>query len=400
MANPAQNVLFSSDLWTRALESYGSAAHLTVQLFDAEARPVFGAVHPTPLFQFLQETTGYDPGIFTECARRCLAQTNGRAPVLMSEYFGLATIGTSLVLDGDIVGAAVGGYALVDFSQASEIQHLARRSGVSFDRLWQVVREQKPVPRRRLVLNGELLQVLGDAILAENSRTRRYGAALTRSETELRALTARLFTSQEDERRRLARDLHDDLVQRLAYLQNQVALSRLGGVANPGELDKQLADIEDHLARISEDVRAISHGLHPSILDDLGLEVAARQLVGDFAARTSQPALFKAENVPDTISTPIATAIYRIAQEALANVRKHAPEAHVSFMLSGLANELRLVIKDDGPGFDTKQISQHAGLGLISMQERAHLVGGQVKVTSKPGQGTRIEVRVPWQQGV
>lgn len=178
---PANNALFNSDLWMQALERYAGDTHLSVKLFDAEERVVFGPVHATPLFQ-LFEQRGYDPGIFAECARRCLAQTDRRPAVMVSEVYGLAVVGTSLVLEGKIVGAAVGGYAFVDFSQLSEIQRLARDAGIKFERLWEVAREQKPVPQHRLILNGELLQVLGDALLRENYRTRQYEQAVLKLE--------------------------------------------------------------------------------------------------------------------------------------------------------------------------------------------------------------------------
>lgn len=183
---PPNDVLFSSDLWLRALDRYASDTHLSVKLFDADERVVLGPVHPTPLFQLFEEK-GYDPGIFSECARRCLAQTNGRPAVMVSEVYGLAVVGTSLVLDGKIVGAAVGGYAFVDFSQLSEVQRLAKEADIKFELLWQVAREQKPVPQQRLMLNGELLQVLGDALLRENHRTRQYEDAVRKLEETARA---------------------------------------------------------------------------------------------------------------------------------------------------------------------------------------------------------------------
>lgn len=178
---PQSEVLFGSDLWIGALERYASETHLSVKLFDADERVVFGPVHSTPLYKLFDER-GYDPGIFAECARRCLAQTHDRPAVLVSEFYGLAVIGTSLVLNGNVVGAAVGGYAFTDFSQLSEVQRLAKNAGIKFDQLWEVAREQKPIPKRRLTLNGELLQVLGDALLRENYRTRQYEEAVQKLE--------------------------------------------------------------------------------------------------------------------------------------------------------------------------------------------------------------------------
>lgn len=178
---PQTDVLFSSDLWMRALERYASDTHLSVMLFDAGERVVFGPVHSTPLLGMFDER-GYDPGIFAECARRCLAQTDHRPAVVVSEVYGLAVVGTSLALNGTIVGAAVGGYAFTDFSQISEVQRLAKNAGIKFEQLWEIAREQKPIPKQRLVQDGELLQVLGDALLRENFRTRQYEDAVRKLE--------------------------------------------------------------------------------------------------------------------------------------------------------------------------------------------------------------------------
>lgn len=178
---PQTDVLFSSDLWMRALEKYASDTHLSVKLFDADEHVVFGPINSTPLFS-LFDKKGYDPGIFAECARRCLEQTDSRPAVMVSEVYGLAVVGTSLVLNGAVVGAAVGGYAFTDFSQLSEVQRLAKNADIKFEQLWQVAREQKPVPKQRLMLNGELLQVLGDALLRENYRTRQYEDAVRKLE--------------------------------------------------------------------------------------------------------------------------------------------------------------------------------------------------------------------------
>ena len=163
--------LFSSELWKQALEKYAAVTGLSVELFGVEGQTVLSPVHPTPLVALFREY-GFEPGLFVECARRCLSQTDARPALAVAESHGLTVVGTSLVLEGAIVGAAVAGYALAGFSQVAAVQRWAKSAGVPFDRLWDIARRQPPVPERRLMLHGELLQVLGDALLRENYRTR------------------------------------------------------------------------------------------------------------------------------------------------------------------------------------------------------------------------------------
>jgi signal transduction histidine kinase len=173
MLKSSPYALFGSDLWEPALAKYAAATHVTVKLFDTDLRIVFGPIHPTPLFEIF-DRGGYDPGLFTECARQCLEQTTDRPAITVSKIHGLAVVGTSLVLEGKVVGAAVAGYVLADFSQLSEIRRVAKDAQIEFARLWQTAREQVPISQQRLTLNGDLLQTLGDALLRENSRTREY----------------------------------------------------------------------------------------------------------------------------------------------------------------------------------------------------------------------------------
>lgn len=164
---------FGADVWRPALEKFASATRLTVILFDRRAQIVCGPVHPTPLFEAFAHATA-DPGLFRECAQRCLRQHHRRSTEIVVQSSALAVVGTPLFLNDEIVGAALAGYHLVDFPQAVAIERAAADAGVSPSTLWDVVRREAPVSRARFLIEGELLQVLGETILRETYRTRQY----------------------------------------------------------------------------------------------------------------------------------------------------------------------------------------------------------------------------------
>ena len=168
----AEAGVFERGPWTDALEKYAAVTHLTVQLYDTDARLICGPVHPTALFELF--TPGrHDLGIFAACIRRCQAQTAMPRAVVVEDHYGLAVVGTALTLGGEIVGAAVAGYALTAFLDQHALQRLARNSGRSFEAVWAGGRKERHTPRERLIQYGELLRTLADTLLAENVRTRR-----------------------------------------------------------------------------------------------------------------------------------------------------------------------------------------------------------------------------------
>lgn len=217
--------------------------------------------------------------------------------------------------------------------------------------------------------------------------------ALGRSQDELRALTVSLFTSQEEERRRIARELHDDVSQRLAAIEIDGDQLEQNIPPDASAAKEGLARIRERLASLSQDVRLMSHRLHPSIIEDLGLNPALQLLTEEFGRRENMIATFASQNVPGNVPLEVATALYRIAQETLRNVSKHAGQTHARVSLRGTPEGLQLQVADFGNGFDTK--TGKPGLGLLSMEERARHIGATLRVQSAPGEGTRVTVNVP-----
>jgi two-component system CheB/CheR fusion protein len=220
-------------------------------------------------------------------------------------------------------------------------------------------------------------------------------AALLRSRNELRALSSMLLHTQAEERRRVSRELHDDLSQQLAKLQFDVETLEQHLPPDLKNMKKRLLIIRDRVETLSNDIRRIAYELHPSALDHLGLTVALRSYISEFTEREGIPIQLTPRKVPAQIPAEVASTLYRIVQEALRNVAKHAGKTSVSIALTGGSNLLSLSIRDNGIGFDVHSVQDKGGLGLISMQERARLVHGDFSLETLPGRGATITVRVP-----
>ena len=208
-----------------------------------------------------------------------------------------------------------------------------------------------------------------------------------------RELSGRLINAQEEERSRLARELHDDVTQRLAVLAieagrgEQILSSAAGG--------KAMHAIREGLIRLSEDVHALSSGLHPTMLEDLGLIETLKTECERFGRMASIPVDVKAQEVPDPLPHAVALCLYRIAQEALRNVGRHARASAVQVSLRCLDGGVQLAVRDNGAGFDPAQQRDRPSLGHASMRQRVYQLNGELEVESAPGQGTTVLAWVP-----
>ncbi|MEY2538504.1 MAG: hypothetical protein QOG67_2244 [Verrucomicrobiota bacterium] len=210
---------------------------------------------------------------------------------------------------------------------------------------------------------------------------------------QLRSLSRRLFHVQEEERRHLARELHDEIGQALTAAKiNLQSVTANGDDATSARLRETSAILD----RLLGQVREISIDLRPSMLDDLGLVPALRSLLDQQGRRASVAVRFSAKNMPEDLAPEIQITCFRMAQEAITNALRHANATRVDVDLRGDNGNLRLVIRDNGKGFDAKSAqAQAVGLGLVGIKERAALVGGRAQIFSSSGKGTTIEVSLP-----
>jgi len=206
-------------------------------------------------------------------------------------------------------------------------------------------------------------------------------------------LARRLLQAQEEERARLARELHDDISQRLALLAIEVVQLSEMLPASAIEARAFAATVRQDIAQLGSDVQALSHRLHASALEVYGLVNATERLCRQLRARHQVRIEFVARDVPAVLDSIVALNLFRILQEAIANAFKHSGAGALSVMLHGTPQHLRLTVADDGRGFDVSRAK--AGLGMITMRERVGLVGGELSLESRPGEGTRLTASVP-----
>jgi len=242
-------------------------------------------------------------------------------------------------------------------------------------------------------VNGDQGSLL--AWIEDLTDLRQAEAALRQSETARHELARRLTNAQEEERTRIARELHDDIGQSLAILRIQMlrAGQPVSGVL--GKRHPTVSELCDSLKAITERVSRLSHQLHSSELEYLGLATAVQSHCREFSEKYKIPLECSCEDIPEHLDNLLALSVLRIVQEALHNAGKHSKAKTIQLALHGSPGELSLLIADDGVGFNPDEAKLAAGLGLISMRERVHLAGGQLEITSTPGEGTCIAARIP-----
>lgn len=236
-----------------------------------------------------------------------------------------------------------------------------------------------------------LFQFILIAGLINNLVSRRRAEAATRD------LSGRLIHAHEQERARLGRELHDDITQRIGRLAIDAGLAEHVDSKQAGP--HRLRSIREGLIRLSEDVHALSYRLHPSVLEDLGLTEALRTECERFSRQESIATDVNLEDTPSPIQSETALCLFRVAQESLRNIIRHAQAGKVGMALKSRKDGLLLTIHDDGNGFNPAGRRDHPSLGLASMKERVLLLGGTLDINSIPGKGTTVQAWVPIKKG-
>jgi len=233
----------------------------------------------------------------------------------------------------------------------------------------------------------------------ELGKHRETEAALRESETQLRRLSTRLLTTQEAERRRIATELHDEVGHALILIKLRLGVVRKALRNDQAEARDDCKHLAQSIDQLIEDIRRLTRELRPTVLEDLGLAGALRWLAGNCSQGGQLDVTASVMDIDALIGADAQIVLYRIVQEALTNVRKHAQARRVSLSVDTNKDRLAVVVEDDGTGFDAEALASRRaadrGLGLATMEERARMLGGSLLIASAMGKGTRLTLRVP-----
>ncbi|MEP6573307.1 MAG: ATP-binding protein [Gemmatimonadota bacterium] len=212
--------------------------------------------------------------------------------------------------------------------------------------------------------------------------------------TTTREFAVRTLSAQEEERAWVARELHDDVIQQVAVLTHRIEELR-ADAQESGQVERRATAIGEGLRDLAGTVRHVAHHMHPSSLDHLGLPAALRGLAQELARSEGLDIEVIADESLGDIPPNIAIGLYRVAQEALRNVRKHATTMKATVRIAPMMGGIALEVADEGRGFATGGTASSSGLGLTAMRERVQLLGGRFSLTSEPGKGAKVAVWMP-----
>jgi PAS domain S-box-containing protein len=219
------------------------------------------------------------------------------------------------------------------------------------------------------------------------------------AEDSLAGMSLRLIEAHEQERARIARELHDDFVQRLALLTVQLDEVEQDIPDSGSEIRRRIGELRNQTVEITNDVQLLSHQLHSPKLEFLGIVGATKNFCKEFGERQRVEIDFQSHDMPAPLPTDLSLPLFRVLQEALRNAAKHSGEGSFEVKLWGSAEDIQLTVSDRGVGFDLEAATKGTGLGLTSMQERLRLVGGELSINSRLQRGTTIHARVPLTSG-
>ena len=258
--------------------------------------------------------------------------------------------------------------------------------------LYEAVHRKKDGSSFPVEISARLIEVEGiefrQAIIRDISER-------VRTENEIKALSARLINAQEEERSRIARELHDDISQQIAALSIGMSNLRKQLPAEQREVREQSKIIQQNMGQVSEGIRRLSHELHPAVLAHAGLGSALQSYCSEFSSLTHIEVTCKTSGSFGGIPRDVALCVYRVTQEALQNVAKHARVTEAQVELICAEGEIRLTVSDRGAGIEPSRTGTSQGLGLVGIKERARLVNGAFRIRSQPNRGTTLSLTIP-----
>ena len=220
------------------------------------------------------------------------------------------------------------------------------------------------------------------------------------AEEALSTVSRRLIEAHEEERTWIARELHDDVSQRIALLSFGLEQWKQDSPSSAEEIKSRVQEICDRLRDLGSDIQALSHRLHSSKLEYLGIEAAARSFCKEVSEQQKVKVDFSCADIPQNQRPEVSLCLFRVLQEALKNAVEHSGERFFTVGLRGASDGIRLTVSDVGVGFDPEAAMRREGVGLISMRERIHLVKGEISIESQPNRGTTIRARVPYGEAI